>query len=191
MHLRVPLPLPYTPPLFTAVEMDLPPVQYLRHFVIGKSWQRFFVVEREARPAESGQQGEGAEEECVCSHWDNKRRLPLVALRFIICSPSSARDPAPLTGRHRGQSAASRVDRCASQSPHSSLHLLSSHPTPFSVILPLLPLTLLTLPHPFLRSRSSPPSFMLTWLQASHSGSVLFQKHFIIPMLPTNKQINK
>lgn len=117
MHLRVPLPLPYTPPLFTALEMDLPPVQDLRHFVIGKSWLCFFVVEREPRPAESGQQGEGAEEECVCSHWDNKRRLPLVALRFIICSSSSARDPAPLTGRHRGQSAASRVDRCASQSP--------------------------------------------------------------------------
>lgn len=97
--------------------MDLPPVQDLRHFVIGKSWLCFFVVEREPRPAESGQQGEGAEEECVCSHWDNKRRLPLVALRFIICSSSSARDPAPLTGRHRGQSAASRVDRCASQSP--------------------------------------------------------------------------
>lgn len=109
-----PTPLPDSQPY----RMDLPSVQDFRHFVIDESRLQLFLSEGEPRPAESGEQGEGAEEECVCSHWDNERRLPLLELRFIICSPSSAWLPAPLTGSHYGQSAASRADQRASQSPH-------------------------------------------------------------------------
>lgn len=70
MHLLVPpSPLPDTPPLSIAIErMDLPSVQDFRHFVIGESRLQLFLSEGEPRPAESGQQGEGTEEECVCSH---------------------------------------------------------------------------------------------------------------------------
>lgn len=71
MHLPVPPPpiLLYTPPLFTAMErMDLPSVQDFRHFVIDESRLQLVLSEGEPRPAESGQQGEGAEEERVCSH---------------------------------------------------------------------------------------------------------------------------
>lgn len=71
--------------------------------------------------------------------------------------------------------------------------LLSSHPTPFSVILPLLPLTLLTLPHPFLRSRSSFPLFHAhmaagkpQWLSSFFIFSKIFHHTYA-----TNKQINK
>ncbi|KAJ4933964.1 hypothetical protein JOQ06_006772 [Pogonophryne albipinna] len=44
--------------------MDLPSVQDFRHFVVGESRLHPFVREGEPRPAESRQQGEGAEEEC-------------------------------------------------------------------------------------------------------------------------------
>lgn len=61
--------LPNTPLLFIAIErMDLPSVQDFRHFVIGESPLVLFLSEGEPRPAESGQQGEGTEEECVYSH---------------------------------------------------------------------------------------------------------------------------
>lgn len=70
MHLPIPLPpIPYTPPLFTAIQrMDLPSIQDFRHFVIDESRLQLFLSEGEPRPAESRDQGKGAQEECVCSH---------------------------------------------------------------------------------------------------------------------------
>lgn len=64
----VPPPSPPLPLLISIERMDLPSVQDFRHFLIGESRPQLFLSEGEPRPAESGQQGEGAEQECVCSH---------------------------------------------------------------------------------------------------------------------------
>lgn len=140
-HISIPASLrasPRTPPPVPTpllCSLGLPSVQDLRHAVIDKPRLEFFIGQRQSDLAESGQQGEGAEEECVCSHGDNERRLPLVEHRFIICSSSRAWTPAPLTGSRCGKSAASRADQRASHcNPPSSSPLLTLLHSPSSSV---------------------------------------------------------
>ncbi|TNN82365.1 hypothetical protein EYF80_007486 [Liparis tanakae] len=78
--------------------MDLPSVKNFRHFFIDESRLILFLREGEPRPAESGQQGEGAEEECLggfclfsCRlRHGHVRPFALLLLLLFGCSPKLA-----------------------------------------------------------------------------------------------------